>query len=79
MLIFFPTCVVGQSASVAVKDEPALLPRFDFAAHLDQVAAARLLRDGQVEARVRAVSRRLDVSPQVEVVLSHWQVPRQWP
>lgn len=76
---FRRTCVVGQRAPVAVKDEPAFLPRLDFAPHLDQVASARLLRDGQVEARVGAVARRLDVRPQVEVVLPHRQVARERP
>lgn len=76
---FCLTCVIGERAPVAVKHEPAFLPRFDFAPHLDQVAAARLLRDGQVEARVGAVARRLDVRPKVEVVLPHWQVARQRP
>lgn len=76
---FRRTCVVGQRAPVAVKDEPAFLPRLDFAPHLDQVASARLLRDGQVEARVGAVARRLDVRPQVKVVLPHRQVARERP
>lgn len=76
-VIFCPTCIVGERASVAVKDEPAFLPGFDFASHFDQVATAGLFRDGQVEARVCAVARRLNVSPQVKVVLSHRQVPRQ--
>lgn len=74
-----PTCIVGQCASVAVKDKPALLPGFDFASHLDQVASAGLFRDGQVEACVRAVACRLNVRAQVKVVLSHWQVPSQRP
>lgn len=73
------TCIVGERAPVAVKHKPAFLPRLDFAPHLDQVAPARLLRDGQVEARVGAVARRLDVRPQVEVVLPHRQVARQRP
>lgn len=76
---FFPTCIIGERAPVAVKHKPAFLPRFDLASHLDQVASAGLLRDGQVEARVRAVARRLDVSPQVKVVLPHRQVSRQRP
>lgn len=63
MPFFCPTCIVGERASVAVKHEPAFLPGFDFASHFDQVATARLFRDGQVEARVRAVARRLNVSP----------------
>lgn len=74
-----PTCVVGECASVAVKDEPAFLPGFDLASHLDQVASAGLFRDGQVEARVQVVAGRLDVSPQVEIVLSHRQVPSKRP
>lgn len=76
---FCLTCIVGERASVAVKHKPAFLPRFDLASHLDQVASAGLLGDGQVEARVCAVARRLDVSPQVKVVLSHRQVSRQRP
>ncbi len=73
------TCIVGECASVAVKDEPAFLPRFDFAPHFDQVATAGLFRDGQVEARVGAVACRLNMSSQVEIVLSHRQVPCQRP
>lgn len=73
------TCVVGERASVSVKDKPAFLPGFDFASHLDQVAPTGLFRDGQVEARVSAVARRLNVSSQVKIVLPHWQVPCQWP
>lgn len=71
------TCVVGERASVAVENEPAFLPSLDLSSHFDQVAAAGLLRDGQVVARVRAVARRLDVSPQVEVILPHGQVSGQ--
>lgn len=71
----FPTRVVGERPSIAVKDEPALFPGLDLAAHLDQVASARLFRDGQVEARVGVVARRLNVSPQVKIVLSHREVP----
>lgn len=71
------TCVVGERSPVAVEHKPAFLPRFDLAPHLDQVASARLLRDGQVKARVGAVARRLDVRPQVKVVLPHRQVSRQ--
>lgn len=77
-VVFFRlTCVVGERSPVAVKHKPAFLPRFNFAPHLDQVASARLLRDGQVEARVGAVARRLDVRPQVKVVLPHRQVSCQ--
>lgn len=78
-VFFLPTCIVGERASVAVKDKPAFLPGFDFASHFDQVTTAGLFRDGQVEARVSAVAGRLNVSSQVKVVLSHRQVPRQWP
>lgn len=73
------TCIVGECASVAVENEPPLLPGLDLPSHFDQVAAAGLLRDGQVVARVCAVARRLNVSPQVKVVLSHRQVPGQGP
>lgn len=71
------TCIVGERASVAVENEPPLLPGLDLSSHFDQVATAGLLRDGQVVARVCAVARRLNVSPQVKVVLSHRQVPGQ--
>lgn len=71
----FPTRVVGERPSIAVEDEPALFPGLDLAAHLDQVASARLFRDRQVEARVGVVARRLNVSPQVKIVLSHREVP----
>lgn len=77
--VFHPTRVVGECASVAVKDKPAFLPGFDLASHLDQVASAGLLRHGQVEACVCAVARWLNVSAQVKVVLPHGQVPSQWP
>lgn len=73
------TCIVGEGTSIAVKNEPPFLPGLDLSSHFDQVAAAGLLREGQVVARVGAVARRLDVSPQVKVVLSHWQVPGQRP
>lgn len=71
------TCIIGERASVAVKNEPPLLPGLDLSSHFDQIATAGLLRDGQVVARVCAVARRLNVSPQVKVVLSYWQVPGQ--
>lgn len=71
------TCIVGERASVAVKNEPPFLPGLDLSSHFDQVATAGLLRDGQVVARVCAVARRLNVSPQVKVILSHWQVSGQ--
>lgn len=57
------TCIIRECTSVSVKDEPALLPGFDLASHLNQVASACLFRDGQVEACVCAVARRLNVSP----------------
>lgn len=60
---FMLVCKVGERTSVAVEDEPAFLPGFDLASHLDQVASAGLFRDGQVEACVCAVARRLNVSP----------------
>lgn len=71
------TCIVGERASVAVKNEPPFFPGLDLSSHFDQVATAGLLRDGQVVARVCAVARRLNVSPQVKVILSHWQVAGQ--
>lgn len=71
------TCVVRQRPAVAVEDEPALLPRLDLSSHLDEEAAARLLRDGDVVAGLDVVSGRLDVATQVEVVLPHGQVAGQ--
>lgn len=73
------TCIVGECAAVAVKNEPPFLPGLDFSSHFDQVATAGLLRDGQVVTRVCAVARRLNVRPQVKVVLSDGQVPGQRP
>lgn len=78
-VFFCHTCIVGERASVAVEHEPAFLPSFDFPSHFDQVATAGLFRDRQVEARVCTVARRLNVSPQVKVVLSHRQISCQWP
>ena len=77
MSIQSPTDVVGEGPLEAVEHEPALLPGLDLAAHLDQVAAAGLLRERQVEAGVGAVAGRLDVRAQVEVVLAHGQVAGQ--
>lgn len=37
------THVIGKGALEPIKDKPALLPRFNLAAHLDQVAAADLV------------------------------------
>lgn len=76
-VVFILTCVVGQRPAVAVKDEPALLPRLDLSSHLDEEAAARLLRNGDVVAGIDVVSGRLDVTSQVEVVLPHRQVASQ--
>lgn len=75
---FCPTCIVGERASVTVKDEPAFLPGFNFSSHFNQIAAAGFFRDGQVEACVGAVACRLNVSPQVKIVLTNRQVPCQW-
>lgn len=72
------TCVVRQCPTVTVEDEPALLPRLDLSSHLDEEAAARLLRDGDVVAGLDVVSSRLDVATQVEVVLPHRKVAGQW-
>lgn len=73
------TCVVGQGPAVAVEDEPALLPGLDLAAHLDEEAAAGLLHDGHVVARLDAVAGRLDMPSQIKVILPHRQVAGQRP
>jgi len=71
------TCVVRERPAVLVEDEPALLPGLDLSSHLDQEAPARLIGDGQLEAGVRAVSGRLDVAVEIEVVLPHGEVASQ--
>lgn len=71
------TCVVRQRPAVTVKDEPALLPRLDLSSHLDEEAATRFLRDGDVVASLDVVSGGFDVATQVEVVLPHRQVASQ--
>ena len=73
------TCIVGQGPSVLVEHEPALLPGFDLAAHLDQEAPAGLIGDGEVEAGVWVMPRLLDVAVEVKVVFPHREVPRQHP
>lgn len=72
-----PTCVVGECPAILVKDEPAFLPGLDLPAHLDEKAPAGFVGDGQMEAGVGAVSRRLDVAVKVEVVLPHREVAAQ--
>lgn len=73
------TRVVGERPTVLVKDEPAFLPGLDFPAHFDQEASAGFVGDGQVEAGVWVVTRRLDLSVKVKVVFPHGEVTRQQP
>lgn len=72
MLKFLTTCIVRQRPPVAVKDKPALLPGFDFAAHLYEKAPAGFLCDGDVETGLCVVAGRIDVGAKVEVVFSYW-------
>lgn len=64
------THVVGEVPLKAVKNEPALLPRLDLAAHLHQVAFAHLLGEDDVRAGVHAVAGRLHVGAQVKLLLT---------
>lgn len=72
------TPVITEVPLDAVKNEPALLPRFDFAAHLHQVALAHLLREDDEGAGVYAVAGRLHVGSQVKLLLAVGQVARHW-
>lgn len=73
------TSIIRQRPAVAVEDEPALLPGFDFSTHFDQEAPAGLLSDGQVKTSLGMVTCGLDVTPQVKVVLPYGQVTCQRP
>lgn len=70
------TYVIREVPLETVKNKPALLPRFDFAAHLHQVTLAHLLREDDEGAGVDAVARGLHVGAQVKLLLPVWQIPR---
>lgn len=70
------THVVTEIPLEAVENEPALLPRFDFAAHLDQMTLAHFLREDDKGARVDIVARRLHVRAQIKLLLQVGQVAR---
>lgn len=68
------THIIGEGPPHAVKDKPALLPRLDFATHLDQVALAHLLGEHQVIAAGEVMAGGLDVQAQVKFLLAVGQV-----
>lgn len=70
------TYVIREVPLETVKNKPALLPRFDFAAHLHQVTLAHLLREDDEGAGVDAVARGLHVGAQVKLLLPVWQISR---
>lgn len=72
------THVITEVPLETVKNEPAFLPRFDFATHLHQVALAHLLCEDDVGAGIYAVSRRLHVGSQVKLLLSVGQISCHW-
>lgn len=72
------TPIITEVPLDAVKNEPAFLPRFNFAAHLHQVALAHLLREDDVGADVDAVARRLHMRSQVKLLLPVRKVARHW-
>lgn len=65
------TCIVAQGPAVTVEDKPALLPGFDFAAHLNEEAPAGFLCDGDVVTSLRVVAGRVYVATEVKVVLPY--------
>lgn len=65
------TCIVAQGPAVTVEDKPALLPGFDFAAHLNEEAPAGFLCDGDVVTNLCVVASRVDVATKVKVVFSY--------
>lgn len=72
------THVIREVPLETVKNEPAFLPRFDFATHLHQVALAHLLCEDDEGAGVYAVAGRLHVGTQVKLLLAVRQVARHW-
>lgn len=74
-----PTGIVGERAFKAIEDEPALLPRFNLAAHLDQVALTHLFGEDNVVAGVHVVTRWLDMWAQVKLLFPDGQVARHGP
>lgn len=70
------THVIREVPLEAVKNEPAFLPRFDFATHLYQVALAHLLCEDDEGAGVHAVARRLHVGAQVKLLFAVRQIAR---
>lgn len=72
------THVITEVPLETVENEPAFLPRFDFATHLHQVALAHLLCEDDIGAGVYAVARRLDVGSQVKLLFTVGQVASHW-
>lgn len=71
--------VVGERSFLTIEHEPSLVPCLELLAHLEQVAATRVVVDGDqglLGARINLidelVSAVLDVLPKIEVVVSHW-------
>lgn len=62
------THVIGKGALEPVEDKPALLPRFDLAAHLDQVAAADLARSRSEEGPTGVAPRRAPWSRTIKAI-----------
>ena len=78
MCLCILTRVIVEVPLDTVENEPAFLPRLDFAAHLHQVAFAHLLCEDDEGAGVDAVAGRLHVGSQVELLLTVRQVARHW-
>lgn len=72
------TYVITEVSLQTVKNEPAFLPRFDFATHLHQVALAHLLCEDDKGAGVYAVAGRLHVGTQVKLLFAVGQVACHW-
>ena len=72
-----PVAVVEQRALGPVEHEPPLVPRLELVAHLVQEATAAGRRGDDLVTRLQVVARRLDVLPQVELLVADREVSGQ--